>query len=374
VTTADVVIVGGGIVGVSTAYFLAASGVRNVLVLEQATVGAGASGRAAGVMLLQGESEQHLRWQLEGIEVHRRLQAEVGTDLTEHGSLLVWCAPEAAARARASVPLHANLGIALEILAPEEVRHRFPYLATDDVVLATYSARDPWAPPLPTVQRIAAAARERGAVIREHCEVTGVEIDPEGRVERVVTPDDSVSTRAVVNAAGAWARGVGETVGVRLPISPRKRQVFVVDPQGVVPPGGPFIMEEEKDFYCTTRPEGLIMVQGQSEGETLETAVEWGYLDAPLGSLLHRIPALREAPLTGAWAGIRPMPRDGHPLLGQAPGIGGYYVAGGFGGQGFTRGPLAGRLMAELITTGQASRDLSPYRVDRVPQTRGHVG
>ena len=372
--TADVVIIGGGIVGVSTGYFLAGSGVHNVLVLEQATVGAGASGRAAGVMLLQGGSEEHLRVQLESIEMHRRLQAEVGTDLAEHGSVLLWSSPEAAAHAQSLGPLHAGLGITREILAPEEVRRRFSYLATDDIVLGTYCPRDLWATPLPTVQRIADAARSRGVVIREHCEVTGVEITPQGRVQGVVTRDTTVSTPIVVNAAGAWARLVGEMAGVQIPVVPRKRQVFVVDPQGIIPRGDPFIMEEEKDFYFMLRAEGLITVQGQTEGETLETTVEWGYLDDALGSLVHRIPAVRNAPLTGAWAGIRPIPRDGHPFLGQAPGIEGYYVAGGFGGQGFTQGPLAGRLIAELITTGQASRDLSPYRLDRMSHVRGHVG
>lgn len=373
-TNADVVIIGGGIVGVSAAYFLAEAGVRSVMVLERSTVGAGASGRAAGGMLLQGDSEDRLGFQLEGIRIHRRFQAELGTDLQEHGSLLLWCSPEEAASARTLLPLHARLGISLEVLTPEETHARFPYLATDDVVLATYSARDPWATPLPTVQRIADAARARGGVIREHCEVTGIEVGPAGRVEGVMTREGAVSTPIVVNAAGAWARAVGQMAGVRIPVAPRKRQVFVIDPQGILPPETPFIMEEGKDFYCKRRREGLIMVQGQSRGETVETAVEWGYLDEALGSTLHRIPALRDAPITGAWAGIRPIPQDGRPFLGPAPGLDGYFVAGGFGGQGFTQGPLAGRLIAELIVTGRASLDLSPYRLDRLAYVHDHVG
>jgi sarcosine oxidase, subunit beta len=374
VTTADAVIIGGGIVGVSTAYFLAEAGVRNVLVLEQATVGAGASGRAAGVMLLQGDSEPQLRFQLESIQIHRRFHAELGTDLQEHGSLLLWSSTEAAAQARARVPVHAGLGIALEVLTPDEARHRFPFLMTDDITLATYSAHDLWATPLATVQRIAEAARARGVVVWEHRAVTGIEVGPNGRVQQVLTANGDIATPVVVNAAGAWARPVGEMVGARIPVAPRKRQVFVIAPGNVLPPGSPFIMEEEKDAYCKMRPEGLIIVQGQTEGETLQTAVEWGYLDEALTSTVHRIPTLRDAPITGAWAGIRPMPPDGRPFLGPMPGVEGYFVAGGFGGQGFTQGPLGGRLIAEMITTGKTSLDVSSYRVDRMPNARGHVG
>jgi sarcosine oxidase subunit beta len=364
VESADVVVVGGGIVGVSTALFLAEAGVQSVLVLERETVGAGATGRAAGVMLLQGDAEDALGLQLEAVRLHRQFHAEWGTELAEHGSLLVWCSPEAAARARELEPLHRRLGIALELLSPDETRARFPYLATDDVVLATLSPRDPWAPPLATVQKIAEAARARGVTIREHCEVRGIDVEA-GRIRRVRVRGGAVATPVLVNAAGAWARLVGEMAGIRIPVSPRKRQVFMVDPPGAVPPGSPIIMEEEQDFYCKSRAEGLIMVRGQPPGETLEAAVEWGYLDEVLEAAERRIPALRGAPITGAWAGIRPMPADGRPLLGPVPGVEGCFVAGGFGGQGFTRGPLAGRLLAELITTGRPSLDLSPYRVDR---------
>ncbi len=363
--TADIVIVGGGIVGTSTAFFLAASGVQNVLLLERDVVGAGATGRATGVMLLQGEAEEGLRLQLEAIRIHRQYQPEWGTDLAAHGSLLLWCSPEEAARARQLEPLHARLGISLELLSPAEIGARFPYLATDDVALGTFSAADVWATPGLTVQKIAEAARARGVVIREHAEVTGIDLDA-GRVQRVRTRGAAVATAVVVNAAGAWARAVGAMAGARIPVSPRKRQVFVLDRPESVPSVSPFIMEPGKDFYCKSRPEGLIIVQGQTRGETLDATVEWGYLDEALGCAERRLPALRAAPITGAWAGIRPMPPDGRPLLGPVPGIEGYFVAAGFGGQGFTRGPLAGRVLAELITTGRSSLDVSPYRVDRL--------
>jgi sarcosine oxidase subunit beta len=201
-------------------------------------------------------------------------------------------------------------------------------------------------------------------VIREGCRVVDIETDG-NRVQRVMTQDGGVAAGRVVNAAGAWARDVGELNGLRLPVSPRKRQVFIVQPPPGVPPDSAFIMEEEDDFYCKTRAEGLIMVCGQPPGETLDPVVEWGYLDDALSRTERRIPAARSMPIVGAWAGIRPVSTDGRPSLGVAPELEGYYVAGGFGGQGFTQGPLGGRLIAELITAGQSSIDLTPYRLDR---------
>lgn len=363
-SVADVAVIGGGIVGLSTAYFLADAGVGRVVVLERDTVGSGATGRAAGGILLQGESEEALRWQLESLALHERFREELGTDLEEHGSLLLWCTPEGAVRARELLPLHRSVGIPVEPLEPEEVRSRFPYVAIDGVVLGTFSPRDPWATPLATVQRLAAAARARGVEIREHCEVVGLEV-ASGRVQRVLTTRGALPTSTVVNAAGAWARRIGEMVGVQIPVSPRKRQVFVLDPGDSMPPKTPFIMEAERDYYCKRRSEGLLMVCGQTEGETLEAVVEWGYLDLALEPTERRIPGVRGRPIVTAWAGIRPMSPDGRPLLGAVPGVEGFFVAGGFGGQGFARGPLAGRLIADLIVTGRPSLDLRPFRVDR---------
>jgi glycine/D-amino acid oxidase-like deaminating enzyme len=362
--TADVAVIGGGIVGLATAYFLSEAGVRDVVVLEQATVGAGASGRAAGVMLVQAGSEADLRFQLEAITVHRRLQADVGTDLHASGSLLLWRSAGAADAARARVGFHADQGIEMASLGPDDLRRDFPYLAVDDVVLGTHTTVDQWATPLATVERLANAVRGRGVVIREGCRVVDVETDG-NRVQRVVTQDGGVAAGTVVNAAGAWARDLGELNGMQLPVSPRKRQVFVLEPPRDVPADSAFIMEEEDDFYCKTRAEGLIMVCGQPPGETLDASVEWGYLDDALSRTERRIPAARSMPIVGAWAGIRPVSPDGRPFLGPAPDLEGYYVAGGFGGQGFTQGPLGGRLIAELITTGRPSVDLTPYRADR---------
>lgn len=374
--TADVVVVGAGIVGVSTAYFLARAGVHGVLVLERDTVAAGATGRAAGTMLLQDDAEDVLRFQLEGIRVHRQFQAEWGTDLAERGSLWLWCTPEDAARARALEPLHARLGIGLELLSPEEARARFPYLAVGDVALATWSAHDVWTAPDQTARRIADAARALGATIREHCEVIGIEIEG-GRVQRVRTRDGVVATPVIVNAAGAGARLVCEMVGLRISVSPRKRQAFILDAAGVVPSDSPAIVERRKDLYCESRADGLIVVQGQTAGETLETAVEWGYLDDALDAAQHRIPGLRAAPIAGGWAGIRAMSADGRPFLGAAPGVDGYFVAGALGDRGIAVGALVGEVLADLITTGRSRIDLDPYRVGRVPPARAsadHAG
>ena len=362
--TADVVIIGGGIVGIATAYFLSGAGVRDVVVVEQGTVGGGATGRAAGVMLVQAGSETSLRLQLDAIAVHQRLRDEAGTDLHASGSLLLWRSADAAQTARAHLAFHGACGVEVEALEPEELRRRFPYLAVDDVVLGTYTSADQWATPLATVERLADAARRRGVVIRQGCRVLDVETDGK-RVQRVLTQNGGIPAGAVVNAAGAWARDVAELNGLRLPISPRKRQVFILAAPHDLPPDSAFILEEEDDFYCKTRAEGLIMVCGQPGGETLDASVEWGYLDDALSRTERRIPSARSAPIVGAWAGIRPISPDGRPFLGAMPDPQGYYVAGGFGGQGFTQGPLGGRLIAELITTGRTSIDLAPFRPER---------
>jgi len=362
--TADVVIVGGGIVGVATAFQLAEAGVRDVVVLERGAVGSGATGQAAGIITLQAGSEADLRLQIESVAAHVRLCGAAGIDLEAHGSLLLWTSDGEANVARRRVAMHAALGLQIELLDGEEVRRRFPYLAVDDIVVATFSGADPWTMPLAAVRRIADAARARGATICEGCELTGVDVSG-GHVRRVLTPHGAISTPVVVNAAGAWARAVGALAGARIPVAPRKRQVFVLDPGGTLPPNTPFIQEEARDFCCMARPEGLIMVCGQPAGETYDPTVEWGYLDDALQPTLRRVPGLGHAPVTGAWAGIRPITPDGAPMLGAIPDIEGYLVAGGLGGQGFARGPLVGRIMAELITTGQTSLDLSPYRPDR---------
>jgi sarcosine oxidase subunit beta len=361
---ADVVIIGGGIVGVSAAYFLAGIGGTRVVVLDRAVVGSGATGRAAGVILLQADTEAEVRLQRDSLVLHRQLCDELGTELAPHGSLFLWTSEDDAARARGLADAHRACGVPLELLDAAETAYRFPYLGVEDVVLATFSAGDPWATPLAVVQRLADAARARGAVICERCEVTGVDLES-GRVSGVRTAAGTISAGAVVNAAGAWARRVGEWSGVRIPVAPRKRQVFVLDPQGTLPPDAPFIMEETRDYYCKMRPEGLAMVCGQTRGETLDPTVEWGYLDEALAPTRRRVPALRLAPVTGAWAGIRPMSPDGQPVIGPVPGVDGYVVAGGLAGQGFARGPLVGQIVSELVTTGRSQRDLAPFRPDR---------
>jgi len=368
--TAEVVVVGGGIVGVSAAFFLAEAGVPGVVVLERSTTGAGATGRAAGIVMLQAGSEADLRLQIESIAVHQRLRDELGTDLHPHGSLLVWTTAGETQEARRRVSMHAAMGVPLELLDAGEMRRRFPYLTIDDAAVATFSGADPWITPLAMVQRLAEAARARGVAVCEGHDVTGIEAEA-GRVCRVLTRRGPISTPVVVNAAGAWARAVGEMAGIRIPVTPRKRQVFVLDAEGTVPLDGPFIEEEGRDFYCKMRPEGLIMVCGEPPGETHDTTVEWGYLDDALEPTLRWLPQLRRSRVIGAWAGIRPLSADGQPVLGLAPETEGYVVAGGLGAQGLARGPLVGRLIAELITTGRTALDLSPYRLDRFARARG---
>jgi glycine/D-amino acid oxidase-like deaminating enzyme len=368
--TADVVIVGAGIMGASTAYHLARRRLGKVVVVERDTICSGSSALASGGIRHQYANRIGIELTTHSIVTYERFAEEFGVDpqFRQHGYLLLVTTEEEMALSARSVALQRSLGVEVDILTPDATRERFPYLHTRDLRAATFSPRDGYADPYLCTTAIAARARELGAMIRQHHEV--VTFTRAGsRVTGVTTPHGAIEAPVVVIAAGCWSGVVGRLAGVDIPVVPRRRHKFVTAPfpADKIPAATPFIIDPHAGFSIRREGEGILLGIGRTgEASAFNTEVDWS-LTSPLGErAVHRAPVLAEAQLMRGWAGLYEMTPDQTGIVSAVPGIDGLFVIAGFSGHGFMHGPIAGQLMAELIADGRASTlDISALSLER---------
>lgn len=363
----DILVIGGGVVGCSIAYHLARRGARDVIVLEQGTVGSGSSGKAVGGVRQQFSTPACVQMSLLSLETFRRFEAELGADpgFEPCGYLLVTAeADEMAAFAR-NVAMQRALGVDVRAVTPAEIAGIHPWLAVDDLVGGAFCPTDGVAGPAEVTAAFARRARELGVRIHEGCAVTGIRAAA-GRVLSVETPGTAFAPGALVVAAGAWSGRVGEWLGVEIPVRPIKREVFVSEALPDHPRGTPMVIEPARSWYCRREGPGVLMAGGLGPGSSFDTAVDWANLARSAEWACHRMPPLEHAAFTRAWAGSLDMTPDGNGILGRVPGFDDAYVAAGFSGHGFMHSPATGRLMAELILDGAATTvDIAPLGLDR---------
>jgi sarcosine oxidase subunit beta len=377
--TADVVIVGGGCMGASVAYHLARRGITDVVLVErEAQLGAGSTGRNAGGVRHQFSTEQNIRLSIESIAALGRFEEEVGgsIDLRQDGYLFLLSREEEVETFRASVSLQRRLGVPVEWLTPADAARLAPGLSVDGVLAATYCAKDGTADPNGVTAGFARAAREAGANIVRACEVTGIDV-AQGRVAGVRTTDGTVSTRIVVNAAGAWAGEIGRMAGIEVPVTPLRRHIFFAQPsagatwddephRGKVPATRILVIDFATSFYFHREGGQLLFGMGDpAERPGFDTTVRWDFLPEAVEAGVLRLPALADAVVSHAWAGLYEMTPDAMPIIGPAAGCEGFYVIAGFSGHGFQHSPAAGRVLADLIAGRDPGFDLTPFAFDR---------
>ncbi len=356
--TAEVAIVGAGVMGVSTAYHLALRGARDVLVVERNDlVGQGATGKCAGGIRHQFASEINVRLSIVSIQMLERFEEELGQpiSLRRCGYLFLLTRPADVEAFRASVALQHRLGVMTEWLEADEVRARLPLLALGDVLAGTFYARDGLADPNGVVAGYAACARGLGARIATGIEVVGARVES-GRVRALATSAGEVELGSVVNAAGPFAREVGRLLGLDLPISPLRRQIAVTGPLPGVPADFPFVVDFATGLYFHREGHGLLTgMANPNEPYGADESVDPAWELAHLAEAVRRLPLLEQAALAHHWAGLYEMTPDAHPLLGRLDPLENAYVVAGFSGHGFMHGPIAGKLTAELILDGRTS-------------------
>jgi len=355
--SAQVVIIGGGVMGASTAYHLAARDVRDVVLLEsQRFFGQGATGKCAGGIRYQFSTAINIRLSQLSLPMLDRFEEEIGQaiDLRYHGYLLLATNERDVATFRRNVELQHSLGVPTEWLDGDEVRRRVPQLAADDVIAATFHAGDGLADPHGVVAGYIAAARRLGARAFNDAPVTGIEVAG-GRVTGVRTPLGRVACETVVNAAGPWAGVVGEMAGAPLPITPVRRQMVTTGPLPALDPDFPFVIDFARSLYFHREGEGLLTgMSNPDQAPGFDESVDDEWELTHLEAAVARLPLLAEAGLQARWAGLYENTPDAHPIIGRMPQLDNFVVVTGFSGHGFMHGPIAGLLVSEIILDGRA--------------------
>jgi sarcosine oxidase, subunit beta len=376
--TSDVIVVGAGIMGASTAYHLARLGAGRVTVLERDTVCSGSTALASGGIRHQYANRLGVELTTHSIVTYERFAEEFGVDINfrQHGYLILIGTEGELALARRSVALQKSLGVDVELLSPEAVRRMCPYLRVDDLLGGTFTPRDGYADPYLAATAIAARARERGVSIRQQHEVTGF-IRTGERVMGVTTAQGAFEAPNVVIATGAWSGVVGKLVGVDIPVRPHRRHKFMTAPFDTdrVPATTPFVIDPHRNFSLRREGVGLLLGHGRrEEPDSFSTEIDKTLEPRVVERAIHRAPVLADAKLMRSYAGLYEMTPDQTGIVSAVPGIDGLHVIAGFSGHGFMHGPIAGQLMAEMLVHGRAlTMDASPLDLARFARGEAHV-
>ena len=372
-TSANIVIVGGGVMGASTLYHLTARGIKNVILLEKNEFfGQEATGRCAGGVRYQFATEINIRLSLKSLPMLDHFRDEIGQDINYRkcGYLFVLTNSTDAETFRRNVQLQNNLGVATEWLTEDDIHRRLPYMCFTDALGGTFNPNDGVVDPNSVVMGYISAAQKLGGRAFTEVEVTGVEVVG-GRIQSVKTTKGVIDTPVVVNAAGPWAGVFGQMAGVNIPITSLRRQMFTTTPLPDLPDDFPFVIDFAQSLYFHREGEGLLTgMSNPNETHGFDENVDEKWELTNLEAAIYRLPLLEKAGLMSHWAGLYEVTPDAHPIYGKTP-VEGFYIVGGFSGHGFMHGPISGKLMTEIILEGKASTlDVSALDLARFVEGR----
>ena len=352
--TADIVVVGGGVMGASAAYHLASRGAGKIVLLEKEQfLGQGATGRCAGGVRYQFGTEINVRLSIESLAMLERFKEETGQDLNFRrcGYLFVLTNESDAEVFRHNVSMQRNLGVDTRLLSGNEVRSLVPDMRFSDAVAGSFNPADGLVDPNSVVTGYASAARRTGATLLNNAEVTGIRVAG-GRVVGVDTPQGSIDTPLVLNAAGPWSAQVAALAGVFLPLQAIRRQWFTTTPLPALPTDFPFVIDFAQSLYFHREGEGLLIgMSNQEQQPGFDQSVDEEFELTNLEAAVARMPMLERAGRASHGAGLYEVTPDAHPIFGRTP-VEGFLVVTGFSGHGFMHGPISGKLLSELIVDG----------------------
>lgn len=371
--TADIIIIGGGVMGASTAYHLAKRGIKDVLLVEREMFfGQGATGRCAGGVRYQFATEINIRLSMLSLPMLECFESQFGQaiDYRKVGYLFLLNQTTDIDAFKQNVALQHSLGVMTEWLDGEEIRYRLPIMRLDDVIAGTNYAEDGTVDPNSVVMGYINAANNLGAQCLTEVEVDGIIIES-GRVTGIKTPLGDVSTNVIVNAAGPWSGMIAEMAGFSIPLLPLRRQWLTTTPLPDLPADFPFVIDFSRSLYFHPEGEGLLTGMSnphETPGFDQNIDPDWELIH--MEAAVERLPMLETAGVTSRLAGLYENTPDAHPIYGRTP-VDGLYIVTGFSGHGFMHGPISGLLMTEIILDGKASTlDISMLDLARFEENR----
>ncbi|HKO98363.1 MAG TPA: FAD-dependent oxidoreductase [Pyrinomonadaceae bacterium] len=389
--TADVVIIGSGIVGSSIAYHLAEQGCTNVLVIErEAHQGKGSTGKSMGGVRVQFSTPVNIEMSRYSIDFFSRFDEVVGhpADYRAHGYLFCATNERHLDYLKANRERQRSLGVDnVELVSATDILKFVPQLRVDDIIGGTFCPTDGFVDPHSVMMGFMLKARERGVRLWLDTEVTGIETEaPNGgrlsesaassphQITGVLTSKGLVSTRTIVNAAGPWAATVARMAGADLPVEPLRRQLVPTEPFAELPQRFPMVIDMSTGFHFRREGKGILLAWNDpDETPGFKTDFDPAFIEKILTRAADRVPCLIDAEVNTrrAWAGLYEMTPDHHAIIGPAPNVSGLFFANGFSGHGVMHSPASGRITADLILRGRSDLvDASQLSVERFAEGR----
>jgi sarcosine oxidase subunit beta len=388
--TADIVIIGSGIVGSSIAYHLAEQGCTNVLVIErEAHQGKGSTGKSMGGVRAQFSTSVNIQMSRYSIEFFSRFDEVVGhpADYRAHGYLFCATSEAQLEYLKTNRARQLALGVKdVEIVSRDDIAKFVPQMRVDDIIGGTFCPTDGFVDPHSVMMGFMLNARERGVRLWLDTQLTGINVEPSAgsagilpayaygsdtsrRITGVLTTRGFVSTPIVVNAAGPWAAEVARLAGAELPVEPLRRQLVPTEPFDGLPQRFPMVIDMSTGFHFRREGKGILLAWNDPE-ETpgFKTEFDPGFVEKILTRAADRVPCLAEAEVNPrrAWAGLYEMTPDHHAIIGAAADVAGLYFVNGFSGHGVMHSPASGRITADLILHGKSDLiDTAQLNVDR---------
>ncbi len=376
--TAEVVIIGGGVMGASAAWHLASRGCRDVLVLDRyPDPGRGSTGMATGGFRSQFSTEVNVRLSLLAREKLLRFPEEIGADsgYRPRGYLLLAGDEEQLAALDWLHSFLEGLGVpGVERVGPEDIRRLNPAANLEGIPGGTFGSTDGFIRPLSILNGYTGAAKRLGVTFEYGVEVTGLTREDD-RITGVETSRGPIAAGSVVNAAGAWAN----TLGIEIPVEPARRQVALTQPFPGLPEDMPMTIFLEDGFHLRVRDGRVLLLRSADlpSSDPFDTTFDASWLPGVVERAHYRMPCLKQAEidLPGCWAGLYEMSPDSHCIVGPAPGLANLFLMNGSSGHGVMHSPALGQIVAEMILDGETRcLDARPLRASRFAEGEPNQG
>ena len=368
IKTADVVIIGGGISGITIGYYLAKKGVKNIAILEKNYLARGNTGRCGAGIRQQWGTEMNCRMAKLSCDLFENcteeLQYDGDIEFKQGGYLLLAYTDKEHEQFKKNVALQNSLGIASKLVSIDEVKEIVPFISTNNLIGASFYGKDGHLNPFHTVQAYAQAAERLGAKIYKFTQVTDI-ITEGNAIKGVKTNKGDIQTNVVVNAAGAYSGNIAQMAGINMPVFSERHEILVTE--ALEPMLDPMVMSFSGNFYCQQVPHGGFVMGRACDNEPrdMRTTSSWSFLDSMTKTITQVLPVLEKARILRQWAGSYNITPDRQPILGGTDQIKGFYIAAGFSGHGFMFGPATGMLLAQCILQEKSELPIDMLNLNR---------